>query len=106
MKIKEITQEYIEFDNGSMIEFDYSQSCCEHNYADFENIDSIAWDTDFNEELIFEENEDGYGFRFGSKGTPMFFIPCYSEQNGFYSSVVNILYKGKKVLYDVYGEIR
>ena len=97
MKIVEVTYEYIEFDNGSMITFDHVQDCCEHNYADFEQIEEQALETEFDEELIFEAVE-GSGFRFGSKGTPMFFIPCYSDQNGYYLSDVDIYYNGKQVL--------
>jgi hypothetical protein len=97
MKIVEVTHEYIEFDNGSMITFDHVQDCCEHNYADFKQIEEQALETEFDEELIFEAVE-GSGFRFGSKGTPMFFVPCYSEQSGYYSFDVEIYYNGKQVL--------
>lgn len=48
---------------------------------------------DFEEELIFEAVEN-CGFRFGSKNTPMLFIPCYSEQNVFYSTNIEIFYNG------------
>ena len=53
MKIVEVTHEYIEFDNGSMITFDHEQDCCEHNYADFKQIEEQALETEFDEELIF-----------------------------------------------------
>lgn len=36
MKIKKVTEDFIEFDNGSKITFDHIQECCENNYADFE----------------------------------------------------------------------
>lgn len=97
MKIIEVKDDYIGFDNGSKITFDHSQDCCEYNYADFKQIEKQALDTTFDEELIFEEVE-GSGFRFGSKGTHMFFIPCYSDQNGYYSSDVDIYFNEKHVL--------
>ena len=37
------------------------------------------------------------GFRFGDNQA-MFFVPCYSEQNGYYSSDVDIYYNGNAVL--------
>ncbi len=83
MKIKEIDFEHILFDNGSKITFDHDQNCCEWNYADFEQLkDTVAMDIDFDENLIFE-GVDEAGFRFGNKEN-MFFVPCYSEQNGYY----------------------
>ena len=97
MKIIEVKDGYIGFDNGSKITFNHSQDCCEDNYADFKQIEKQALDTTFDEELIFEEVE-GSGFRFGSKGTHMFFIPCYSDQNGYYSSNVDIYFNEKQVL--------
>lgn len=56
----------------------------------------MALDYEFDENLIFEAVEDA-GFRFGDKGM-MFFIPCYSEQNGYYSSDIQIYYNQRKVL--------
>lgn len=41
MKIKQVTEVDITFDNGNRIWFDHDQDCCEHNYADFnECVDS------------------------------------------------------------------
>lgn len=61
------------------------------------NEDGEALEMDFEEELIFEAVEN-CGFRFGSKNTPMLFIPCYSEQNVFYSTNIEIFYNNEKVL--------
>jgi hypothetical protein len=97
MKIIEVNSEHIAFDNGSKITFDHDQDCCEHNYADFGQIEESAKNTVFNEELIFEAVE-GSGFRFGSEGTHMFFIPCYSYQNGYYSSDIDVYFNGKQVM--------
>ena len=82
MKIKEVNTNYILFDNGSRITFDHEQDCCETNYADFEQLEDLALEYEFENDLIFEVVPEN-GFRFGSKGTPMFFIPCYSDQNGY-----------------------
>ena len=103
MKIVKVDSGAIEFDNGGMITFDHDQDCCESNYADFEQLEERAMDVEFVENLKFEK-VDGYGFRFGNGGNEMFFIPCYSEQNGYYSSDVDIYYDGEHVL-NVWGEI-
>lgn len=102
MKIVEITSEHILFDNKSYISFDHCQDCCEWNYADFEQLDDIARATDFDSDLKFEIVENS-GFRFGNEGK-MFFVPCYSEQNGYYSDDVEIYYSGQLML-TVYAPI-
>ena len=44
MRILKITEYAIEFDNGKDISFEHYQECCEINYADFEQLDSLARD--------------------------------------------------------------
>lgn len=92
MRIAMITDERIIFDNGNYISYDHSQDCCEHNYADFNYLKDEAGilNFDFPERLEFE-TVDGSGFRFGS-AYRKFFVPCYSLQNGYYSSDIDIYY--------------
>lgn len=90
MKIAEVTAEHIKFNNGFTITYDHVQDCCENNYADFEQLDDIAKSYNFDEDLVFEAVPNS-GFRFGNKSA-MFFVPCYSEQNGYYSSEISIYY--------------
>ena len=90
MKIASITGERITFDNGNFIEYYHEADCCEDNYADFKQLDDIAKKHNFDENLKFEA-VDGFGFRFGNR-KQMFFVPCYSEQNGYYSSNIEIYY--------------
>ena len=96
MKIIEITDDKIKFDNGNTITYDHEQDCCEWNYADFKQLDTIARQYDFPENLSFEVVDDS-GFRFGDS-LNMFFVPCYSEQNGYYTRNINIFYNHKKVI--------
>jgi len=105
MKIKKINFEYgefncddyIEFEDGSKITYYHEQDCCEVNYADFRQLDDIALSADFDmDKLAFEPLE--HGFRFGNKPNKMFFVPCYSEQNGYYSDQVGIYFNGNKVI--------
>lgn len=97
MKIKEIQDEQIIFDNGETIGFRHDADCCEWNYADFNQLDDIARNATFTSPLVFEKVEEG-GFRFGNQPNRMFFVPCYSEQNGYYSSDLTILYNGKEII--------
>lgn len=96
MKIIEVTEDYIAFDNGKKITYNHTPDCCESNFADFEHIDDEARQYDYDENLIFEIAID-YGFKFGDERR-MFFVPCYSVQNGYYSSSVDIIYDGEVVL--------
>lgn len=98
MKIERVTEEAIIFDNGNQITYDHDQDCCEFNYADFSilNENVINYDYDFKEDLEFKAVEE-MGFKFGSDGH-WIFIPCYSEQNGYYSDDIDIHYNGHKVL--------
>ena len=98
MKIAEVTDEFILFDNGNKITFGHEPYCCEFNYADFESLTDkdVNYGHDFKAELEFTAIEDG-GFRFGSDGVYIFF-PCYSEQNGYYYCDVDIYYNGDLVL--------
>lgn len=90
MKITNITGEAIEFSDGSRITFDHEQDCCECNYADFEQLDDLARAYNFQLPLRFEAIQ-GSGFRFGDSRR-MFFVPCYSEQNGYYTDEIDIYY--------------
>ena len=103
MRIKEITCEHILFDNGIKIIFNHEQDCCEYNYADFEQLkDTGIEQEEFTEPLTFEKAGD-YGFRFGNHGK-MYYVPCYSSQNGYYTTEIDI-YIIKQVL-SLEGEIQ
>lgn len=95
-KIIEVNNESISFDDGSYITYDHEQDCCETNYADFEQLEDIAYTEDFDTNSLVFESVDG-GFRFGNEDN-MFFIPCYSEQNGYYTTQIDIYYNDERVL--------
>lgn len=104
MKIVEANEEHILFDNDMEITAHHNPECCEYNYADFEQVDDIAMATEFDPENIVFEKADYYGFMFGNKNGRMFFVPCYSQQNGYYSNEVDIYFDGDLVLCGVEGE--
>ena len=54
---------------------------------------------DFSEPLVFESCD--YGFRFGNPPINMFFVTCYSIQNGYYPNELDILYDGKEVIHGI-----
>ena len=97
MKIKEVNENMILFDNGNSITFDHRQDCCEQNYTDFEQLDDIARTVKFERPIEFQACE-GQGFLFGNRPGKMFFVPCYSCQNGFYSDEITIIYNNNEVL--------
>lgn len=94
VKIEEVTSDYIEFTNGDRILYDHEHDCCEYNYADFKQIEDSALNAEFTLPIEFEV-VNGQGFRFGNEPYAMYFIPCYSEQNGFYTTELDIYYARK-----------
>ena len=108
MKIKEINDEEIKFNNGYILYYYHSQDCCENVYADFEVLKSYNLSTKTGKtinikDIDFEENLQNLiegineaGFNMISKIGEKFFVPCYNEQNGYYGSDLDlILYKNK-----------
>lgn len=97
MRLISIGETTLTFSNGSVIYFNHDRDCCENNYADFSYLDdeSDIKEVDFPEDLTFEFVE-GSGFRFGFSER-MYFVPCYSEQNGYYASDIDIYYNDKLV---------
>lgn len=108
MKIKQIDEDEIIFDNNYKLKYYHKQDCCENVYADFEMLKNynVSVKTGKNikiKEIEFVETLEllidgvpGAGFNIISIIGEKFFIPCYNEQNGYYSSNLElILDKGK-----------
>lgn len=94
MRIKKVDHCGIVFDNGNILYDSFVRTGCSWNYADWKQVDELALDTTFDEGSFILEHCD-CGFRFGNPPINMFFIPCYSEQNGYYDSDVYIIYVSK-----------
>lgn len=112
MKIIQVTDEAIVFSNGNKITYDHVQECCEYNFADFNSLeDTLAMETEFDENLVFEvvkgsdDYNKGSGFRFGNPNN-MFFVPFYSEQNGCYTTDIKIYYTNTKEVLNLMCEER
>lgn len=108
MKIININNENITFDNGMLLSYFHEQDCCESVYADFMYIktynaiggNKTVFDLDFDEDfynkidLVKEE-----GFKFFDKEGNSIFVPCYNEQNGYYSGNLELqVYKDDKMI--------
>lgn len=96
-RIVELNENLIRFDDGTAITAFHAQDCCEHNYADCEQLDDIARNTDFDTSKLEIDILQDQGFRFGNKPGKMFFVPCYSVQNGYYSTNLDIFVNGRYV---------
>lgn len=103
MKIIKIDEKKITFNNGYELKYYHEQDCCERVYADFSMLKTynVSTKTGKNiniQEIDFYENlEDliegklGCGFNLISKIGEKFFVPCYNEQNGYYSSDLKLI---------------
>lgn len=76
-------------DDYVQITITHYQDCCEWNYADLNQIENRAFKQAFDPLSFHIEKVEGSGFKFGDKNI-MFFIPCYSVQNGYYTDEVKI----------------
>jgi hypothetical protein len=93
-RIVKTEENLIKFDDGTEITCDHWQDCCEHNYADCEQIDDLAKAYNFNTKKLRFVFIYGSGFCFGDRPERMFFVPCYSEQNGYYTTDLDIYLNG------------
>ena len=69
----------IVFTNGVTIYDYHEQDCCESVYCDFNQVENLFKTQKFNSLVI--EGVEGCGIKVNG-----YFIPCYNEQNGYYSS--------------------
>jgi hypothetical protein len=81
--------EKLVFSDGSYILTDHNQDCCEYNFADWSSLDDTGfWETNFKS---IEVKPWEYGFLING-----FSVNCYSEQNGYYSSDLEVYYFSHK----------
>ncbi len=103
MKIKQIDEDEIVFDNNYELRYYHEQDCCESVYADFEMLKkynvSVKTGKNINiKEIEFAETLESLvegvpqaGFNIISITGEKFFVPCYNEQNGYYSSDLELI---------------
>lgn len=101
MKIVKWTDDRVYFSDGTYITYDHLQDCCECNYADFSVLDVMYHDEEFESYKIETVEDAGFLLKlyqdngdksilFGRTGYLNIFIPCYSDQNGYYTSMLDI----------------
>ena len=108
MKIKEINEEKIIFNNGYILKYYHEQDCCEQVYAEFEILNDYNISTKTGKiinikDIDFEENLEDLiqgieeeGFNMISKIGEKFFVPCYNSQNGYYSDDLELILEKSK----------
>lgn len=102
MKIKEWKDDELYFNDGSGIYCEHFEECCEHNWADFD----AAFFEGFDEKNEFdyftlEPKEEGilitlhgYPHKIFGKYDRKVWVPCYSDQSGYYSDELTVNYSG------------
>ena len=98
VKVRNITETYVEFRDGSKIEFyDSGQDCYSTNYADFTSLKDTGFEDNLYRMIIIETVELGVKIN-------GYFVPCYSMQNGYYSTQIDIIYKDSND--ETFGRVR
>lgn len=107
MKIVEISESGITFDNGCTLSDYHEQDCCEDVYADFENMqvmglqpENFVWarELDFFEDVLKSIVPiEGLGFYLVTKQGICILVSCYDIQNGYYSSDLSLRYKDQEL---------
>lgn len=101
MKITKWDDDYIYFSDGSTISYWHKQDCCEYNWADFSVLEVFYQDEEFNDFEVIPVDDCGFllslklptpdPWYYDYIPTKKIFVPCYSDQNGYYSSDLAIV---------------
>lgn len=112
MKIVDISEEGITFDNGSALRHFHFQDCCENVYADWKSMQVVtkisanqlnAQELDFDKNILSKISKvNDIGFIIESEQGIKLFVSCYNQQNGCYSSNLSLIYANGSV---TYGEL-
>ncbi len=95
MKVVEIKDESIVFEDGTKLYSHHEQDCCEHHYLDFTHTsvdDFHGLEFDLTNDNFFERVKD-YGIRLiPIIGHPVS-IPGYGYNNGYYTDNLSLVLK-------------
>lgn len=101
MKIKKWDDNYILFTDCSAISYEHRQDCCEVNWADFSVLEVFYQDEEFDDFEVIPVDDCGFllslklptpdPWYYDYTPTKKIFIPCYSDQNGYYGSDLTII---------------
>lgn len=109
MKVIKSEENFVEFDNGLIIEGEGDIDCCALNYLDFEQL-PVGTELPTMTGKGFVKNiklkDDGFAVK-DTEGTPKW-VQARSQQNGYYSNMTTLFvkYKGKTIdLGSLSGEV-
>jgi hypothetical protein len=92
LKVVEINDEYILFENNVKLYSEHQADCCETHYLSFEDLtlkDFEELEFDLTEDKFFNRIED-YGIELIPLKGHSVKIPGYGYNNGYYSSNLNL----------------
>lgn len=106
MKVIQVNEEELLFDDNSKLYSNHEQDCCENHYLSFRDLtlkDFEGLEFDLNNDNFFSKI-DGYGIALNPiKGFPVR-VPGYGSNNGYYSTNLELVVEqeGKvKKTYDI-----
>jgi len=85
-------EDFIEFDNGLIVQAEHNKDCCEHNYLDFEQLPVGTELPDMSAKEFYASiriKKDGFSVK-DVNGTPKW-VQARSIQNGYYSNGVDLV---------------
>lgn len=78
--VKVSVEDGIQFSDGTTIEDYHAPDCCERVYADWEALKTTGAEGESFKKIVIK------GIPNGGIGLNEYFVPCYNQQNGYYSS--------------------
>lgn len=93
MKVVEVSDKGLVFDNGYWLYDDHQQDCCESHYLDWnyislEDFEGLSFDLDSDD---FFERIEGYGIALKPLNGFPIRIAGYGFNNGYYSSNLSLI---------------
>jgi hypothetical protein len=101
IEVKDNLVRFIKVDDGVIsLSYEHDQDCCESVYADFGVINyykDLIVGKEFHELIIKSVKDMGFLVCFMNDygDRAKVFIPCYNEQNGYYSSNLELIINDK-----------
>lgn len=89
VKVAKIEEDGITLSNGLFLSDYHSQNCCENVYAGWKQLEDTTIEDEEFKELVISGNP-----LIGIVINGKYAVPCYNQQNGYYSSDLQIDIKG------------
>lgn len=98
IKVVKISQDGLEFDNGTKMYSDHESDCCERHWLDFEHLsldDFSDLEFDLSGDSFFKKI-DGYGIELIPVSGHSVKIAGYGANNGYYSTELTLVISNDK----------